>query len=179
MFLVIRTPLLEGIAPSAVLLFRNFSATWRFNNLSLHCSSEVPYPPQISIADASVEDKSQTHNPKPAMRTVLHWLVLKYSCNDASYSRNNIRRKCANDRGKKQSGLAVSPEKHVLRSWNQSNMNQSAESNDSIISLSKNTQEQIKNTQEHIKNIKNTQEHEEHSRTQLHLERISLTYTML
>ena len=41
-------------------------------------------------------------------------------------------------------------------------MNQSAESNDSIISLSKNTQEQVKNTQEQIKN---TQEHEEHSRT--------------
>ncbi|KAL4558723.1 hypothetical protein LXL04_036924 [Taraxacum kok-saghyz] len=37
----------------------------------------------------------------------------------------------------------------------------------------------IKNIQEQIKNIKNTQEHEEHSRTQLHLERISLTYTML
>ena len=51
-------------------------------------------------------------------------------------------------------------------------MNQSAESNDSIISLRK-------NTQEHIKNIKNTQEHEEHLRTQLHLERISLTNTML
>ena len=51
-------------------------------------------------------------------------------------------------------------------------MNQSAESNDSVISLRK-------NTQEHIKNIKNTQEHEEQSRTQLHLERISLTNTMV
>ncbi|KAL4573439.1 hypothetical protein LXL04_020245 [Taraxacum kok-saghyz] len=37
--------------------------------------------------------------------------------------------------------------------------NQSAESNDSLISLSKNSQEQIKNTQEHMKNT------QEHSRT--------------
>ncbi|KAL4582878.1 hypothetical protein LXL04_007439 [Taraxacum kok-saghyz] len=40
--------------------------------------------------------------------------------------------------------------------------NQSAESNDSLISLSKNfknIQEQIKNTQEHSRTMKNTQEH--------------------
>ncbi|KAL4582647.1 hypothetical protein LXL04_007204 [Taraxacum kok-saghyz] len=71
--LVIRPPLLEGIAPSAVFL-RDFSAAWRFNCLSLHCSSEVPYPPQISIADASVEDKFRRHNPKPALR-YLHRLI--------------------------------------------------------------------------------------------------------
>ncbi|KAL4582347.1 hypothetical protein LXL04_006894 [Taraxacum kok-saghyz] len=39
------------------------------------------------------------------------------------------------------------------------NCNQSAESNDSIMSLSKNTQEQMKNTQEQMKNT------QEHSRT--------------
>ncbi|KAL4567066.1 hypothetical protein LXL04_022637 [Taraxacum kok-saghyz] len=77
-------------------VFGNFSATWRFNNLSLHCSSEVPYPPQISIADASVEDKFQTHNPKPALRTrfwrmynsVLHysrkWLLGAYDVDSSA-----------------------------------------------------------------------------------------------
>ena len=74
--LVIRNPLLEGIAPSpsAVFFFRNFSATWRFNNLSLHCSSEVPYPPHISIADASVENNFRIHAPKSGMRTVQNYL---------------------------------------------------------------------------------------------------------
>ncbi|KAL4553874.1 hypothetical protein LXL04_039300 [Taraxacum kok-saghyz] len=57
-----------------------------------------------------------------------------------------------------------------------SNKNQSAESNDSIISTLKNTQEHMKITQEHSRiyakymkitqeYMKNTQEHEEHSRT--------------
>ena len=58
-------------------------------------------------------------------------------------------------------------------------MNQSAESNDSIISLKQEYQEHSQEHSRTLKNIKNTQEHEEHSRTQLHLERISLTYTML
>ena len=54
-------------------------------------------------------------------------------------------------------------------------MNQSAESNDSIISLKQEYQEHSRTS----RTLKNNQEHQEHSRTQLHLERISLTYTML
>ncbi|KAL4583390.1 hypothetical protein LXL04_007961 [Taraxacum kok-saghyz] len=79
--LVIRPPLLEGIAPSAVFFFRDFSAAWRFNCLSVHCSSEVPYPPQISIADASVEDKFRRHNPKPALRK---WLLGVYDVDSSA-----------------------------------------------------------------------------------------------
>ncbi|KAL4582788.1 hypothetical protein LXL04_007347 [Taraxacum kok-saghyz] len=49
----------------------------------------------------------------------------------------------------------------VIELWSKEIKNQSAESNDSIISLSKNfksIQEQIKNTQEHSRTMKNTQE---------------------
>ncbi|KAL4582320.1 hypothetical protein LXL04_006867 [Taraxacum kok-saghyz] len=57
----VRTPLLEGVAPSAVFLFRSFSAAWKFHNFSLHCGLEVSDLPQVSIADASVKEISRSH----------------------------------------------------------------------------------------------------------------------